>query len=104
MKEENIKTPQKMKFMSEMDELRDMIRKANEELKDEEKMEEFKKLREEIVNGVVSGKIEPYDAYLKFLHETNQIYPDAIKYFGTDHFEGKLRTFLLLWLLKLMSS
>lgn len=103
MKVENIKIFQKMKFMNEIDELRDMIRKANEELKDDGKMEEFRRLRREIVEGVMEGKIEPYDAYLKFLHETNQIYPDAVKYFGTDHFEGKLRTYLLLWLLKLMA-
>ncbi|MCD6481793.1 MAG: hypothetical protein J7L31_05935 [Thermoplasmata archaeon] len=90
--------------MDGMDELREMMIRAQKELKDEEKMERFRKLRKEVVDAIMEGNMEPYDAYMKFLHEVNIIYPDAVNYFGTDHFEGKLRTYLLLWILKMMAS
>lgn len=87
-----------------MDELRKMMIKANEELKDERKMEKFKDLREKLTDGVYNGEIEPYNAYLEFLHEINKIYPNATKYYGTEHFEGKLRTFILMHLLKIIGE
>ena len=85
-------------------EVREMMEKAQMELKDDEKMEKFKKLRKDIVDALIHEDMEPYDAYMKFLHEVNAIYPDAVRYFGTDHFESKLRTYLLLWILKILAT
>ena len=86
--------------MNEMEKLKEMMVKANEELKDTEKMESFKELRIRITEGILNGEMEPYDAYLQFLHEINKIYPNATKYYGTEHFEGKLRTFMIMNILR----
>ena len=101
---EKIKREDGLNIMNGMNELREMMEKAQMELKDDEKMEKFKKLRKDIVDALIHEDMEPYDAYMKFLHEVNAIYPDAVRYFGTDHFESKLRTYLLLWILKILAT
>ena len=104
MPSKTLKEGMEINIMRGMDELKEMMERAQMELKDNEKMERFKELRREIVDAILKGSMEPYDAYMKFLHEVNIIYPDAVKYFGTDHFKGKLRTYLLMWILKMMAS